>query len=98
MPCARAAVGPQRTEQEMNVLSRFCFSILFGLSHCVRHQLPEPQQTMSPPLALGALLTHPNPSLKLSANALTIYTTADTCNPLPAGASDQIGGSVIGTW
>ena len=53
---------------------------------------------MSPPLALGALLTHPNPSLKLSANALTIYTTADTCNPLPAGASDQIGGSVIGTW
>ena len=27
MPCARAAVGPQRTEQEMNVLSGFCFSI-----------------------------------------------------------------------
>ena len=27
VPCARAAVGPQRTEQEMNVLSGFCFSI-----------------------------------------------------------------------
>ena len=24
MPCARAAVGPQRTEQEMKVLSRLC--------------------------------------------------------------------------
>ena len=28
VPCARAAVGPQRTEQEMNVLSGFCFTIL----------------------------------------------------------------------
>ena len=27
VPCARAAVGPQRTEQEMNVLSGFCYSI-----------------------------------------------------------------------
>ena len=32
VPCARAAVGPQRTEQEMNVLSGFCFSIQHGLS------------------------------------------------------------------
>ena len=27
MPCARAAVGPHRTEQEMKVLSGFCYSI-----------------------------------------------------------------------
>ena len=34
MPCARAAVGPQRTEQEMNVLSRFCYSIQLINSPC----------------------------------------------------------------